>query len=124
MAKPFDIKELEARIRTLTRRAQGRRTDIIQVATARLDLKQRQLFFRGETITFSRREFTLIQAFFERPKQVYTRDVLENLLYSWHEEIDSNALEVHIHRLRRKIGNKAIKTIRGVGYMLVAEQLE
>jgi len=121
MVKPFDINELEARIRTLTRRANGRRTDQLKVGRACLNLNERILFFNDASITFSRREFSLIQALFERPRQVFTREVLENLSYGWNEEIESNSLEVHIHRLRKKLGNHAIKTVRGVGYMLVEE---
>ncbi|WP_027331067.1 response regulator [Marinimicrobium agarilyticum] len=121
MVKPFDINELEARIRTLTRRANGRRTDVLQVGDAKLDVNERALFLKNSRITFSRREFSLIHAFFERPRKVFTRESLEELSYSWDEEIESNSLEVHIHRLRKKLGNNAIKTVRGVGYMLVEE---
>ncbi|WP_049721769.1 response regulator [Gilvimarinus polysaccharolyticus] len=121
MVKPFDINELEARIRSLTRRANGRRTDLLEVGRASLNLNERVMLFNDTSITFSRREFSLVQAFFERPRQVFTREVLESLSYSWDEEIDSNSLEVHIHRLRKKLGNNGIKTVRGVGYMLVEE---
>jgi two-component system response regulator QseB len=121
MVKPFDINELEARIRVLTRRANGRRTDVVTVGQASLNLSERVLQLNDASIVFSRREFSLIQAFFERPKQVFTREVLERLSYSWDEEIESNSLEVHIHRLRKKLGNNAIKTVRGVGYRLVEE---
>ncbi|MFL0799473.1 MAG: response regulator [Agarilytica sp.] len=121
MVKPFDINELEARIRVLTRRANGRRTDILTVGSASLNLNERVLLLDDVPVSFSRREFSLVQAFFERPRQVYTREVLEGLSYSWDEEIESNSLEVHIHKLRKKLGNNAIKTVRGVGYMLVEE---
>ncbi len=118
MVKPFDIRELEARIRTLTRRSEGRRTDEVCVGNAVLDINQRVLVFNGENITFSRREFSLIEAFFGSPNQVFTRENLENISYSWDDEIESNSLEVHIHRLRKKLGSDAIKTVRGVGYRL------
>ena len=121
MIKPFDVRELEARIRNLVRRSSGRRIDEIHIGRAHLNISQRQLMFDNQTIEFSRREFSLIQAFFEHPKQVFTREVLENASYSWDDEIESNALEVHIHRLRKKLGSNAIKTIRGVGYVLVEE---
>lgn len=121
MVKPFDINELEARIRSLTRRINGRRTDLIQVGRALLNLNERVLFLDEFPITFSRREFSIIHALFERPRQVFTREVLEEAAYRWDEEIESNSLEVHVHRLRKKIGNDAIKTVRGVGYMLVED---
>ena len=119
MVKPFDVKELEARIRTLTRRANGRRTNIIQLGRARLDMNQQILILDEQNITFSRREYSLIQAFFERPRQVFTREALEALIYNWDDVIESNSLEVHVHRLRKKLGNNALKTVRGVGYILV-----
>lgn len=119
MVKPFDVKELEARIRTLTRRANGRRTNIIQLGRASLDMNQQILILDEQNITFSRREYSLIQAFFERPRQVFTREALEALIYNWDDVIESNSLEVHVHRLRKKLGNNALKTVRGVGYMLV-----
>lgn len=118
MVKPFDIRELEARIRTLTRRSAGRRTNEIRVGNAVLDINQRILLLNGERISFSRREFSLVEAFFASPNQVFTRENLENISYSWDDEIESNSLEVHIHRLRKKLGTDAIKTVRGVGYRL------
>lgn len=121
MVKPFDIRELEARIRTLTRRQQGRRSELIQVGKAQLDLATRQLKFADLELDFSRREFALVQAFFERPGKIVTRESLASHSYGWDDEIESNALEVHIHKLRKKLGNGAIKTVRGVGYMLMAE---
>lgn len=121
MVKPFDIEELEARIRTLTRRTNGRRSDTIRIGRSELDLSQRVLRYEQKEIDFSRREFSLIQAFFEYPKKIYTREYLESISYGRDDEIESNALEVHIHRLRKKIGAGAIKTVRGVGYMLVAD---
>jgi two-component system response regulator QseB len=124
MVKPFDIRELEARIRTLTRRVSGRRTNVIQVGRACLDLNQRVLLFDEQKLTFPRREFSLVHAFFERPRQVFKRESLESLAYNWDEEIESNSLEVHIHRLRKKLGSQSIKTIRGIGYMLVEEHFK
>jgi len=121
MIKPFDVRELEARIRNLIRRSVGRRTDCIQLGQAQLDTSQRKLFFKDQAIEFSRREFSLIQALFDRPNQVFTRESLESIAYNWDEELESNALEVHIHRLRKKLGGASIKTIRGVGYVLVEE---
>lgn len=118
MVKPFDVRELEARIRSLTRRNSGRRSELIELGKAALNIGKRVLIFKGESIEFSRREFNLVHAFFEHPDRVYTRESLETLSYGWDEEVESNALEVHIHRLRKKLGGGAIKTVRGVGYRL------
>ena len=124
MIKPFDVKELEARIRTLTRRHNGRRTNTIHIGPACLNTHHRTLAIDSKVIEFSRREYSLINAFFERPRQVLTREYLESTAYSWDEEIESNSLEVHIHHLRKKIGNDAIKTVRGVGYVIVEGYFE
>ncbi|WNO10819.1 response regulator [Teredinibacter sp. KSP-S5-2] len=121
MIKPFDVRELEARIRTLTRRFSGRADENITLGHAQLDLNSRVLLFADKRIEFSRREFPLIKTFFENPNKVFTRDNLESLSYGWEQDIESNALEVHIHNLRKKIGTGSIKTIRGVGYMLVKD---
>ncbi len=124
MVKPFDIRELEARIRSLSRRKAGRTEEQIHVGNACLDTQTRKLLLNGESIEFSRREFPLVKIFFEQPGKVLSRESLESLCYGWDQEVESNALEVHIHNLRKKIGSKAIKTIRGVGYMLLREFFE
>lgn len=124
MVKPFDIRELEARIRTLTRRANDRRSDVIDVKKASLNLALRSLDFNSQKIEFSRREFCLIRAFFESPGKVFTRESLESISYNWDEEVESNALEVHVHHLRKKLGDGAIKTVRGVGYRLVEDHFD
>lgn len=121
MVKPFDIRELEARIRTLTRRSSGRADELIVVGNSQLDVNTRILMHAGEAIEFSRREFPLIKKFFENPDKVHTRETLEALCYGWQQDVESNALEVHIHHLRKKLGTGALKTVRGVGYMLVKE---
>lgn len=124
MVKPFDLRELEARIRTLTRRTHGRRVDTVELGRACLDISSRKLELDGQTMDFSRREFALVKAFFERPKHVYSREALESIMYSWDDDIESNSLEVHIHKLRKKMGAGAIKTVRGIGYMLVLEHFK
>ena len=121
MIKPFDVRELEARIRTLSRRHVRRADETISIGRANLDINARLLSFADETLEFSRREFPLIKKFFENPDKVLTREALESLCYGWQQEVESNALEVHIHHLRKKLGAGAIKTVRGVGYLLVKE---
>ncbi len=121
MVKPFDVRELAARIKSLTRRSQGRCENEIHVGNACLNIDRRTLAYNDSTIEFTRREFPLINEFFEKPGKVFSREYLEALPYGWNEEIESNALEVHIHNLRKKIGSPAIKTVRGVGYVLIKE---
>lgn len=116
MIKPFDIRELDARIRSLTRRARGQTSNGIEIGRAVLQPQERRLCLDNTTFEFPRREFEILQAMFQKPKQVFTREMLESLAYTLNESIESNAIEVHIHRLRKKLGSQAIRTIRGIGY--------
>lgn len=118
LAKPFDMHELEARLRAMGRRLAGAATAVLAVGDLRLDTATRALELAGEPVELSRREYALLKALMERPGRVLTRDTLEGKLYAWGEEIASNALEVHIHHLRRKLGSDRIRTVRGVGYSL------
>jgi DNA-binding response OmpR family regulator len=118
LAKPFDQTELQARIRALLRRSHGNSNNIITLGELSLDLNRRVVTFHNEIINLSRRELNLLEVLLQNQGKVMTRFSLEQTLYSWDDDIESNALEVHIHNLRKKIDKKLIKTIRGVGYII------
>jgi len=116
LGKPFDLDEVAARLRALRRRAVGRATPLIAWHDISLDPEKRTATVGGEPLSLSRREFALLQALVERPGVIRSKTELEAMLYGWQEEIESNAVEVHIHKLRNKIGRDRIETVRGVGY--------
>ena len=118
LVKPFDLEELSARIRALLRRQSGRAEPLIQVGDVSLNPATREVLVRGEAVHLSAREFALLRAFLDRPGAVLSRAQLEEKLYGWNEEIESNAVEVYIHALRKKLGHEFIKNVRGVGYMV------
>lgn len=118
LTKPFDLDELCARIRALQRRSKSRAKPIITYGDISIDPASHIVSVAGETIMISRREFALLQKLLENTGRVISREQLNQTLYGWGENIDSNALEVHIHNLRKRFGNKLIRTIRGVGYMI------
>lgn len=118
LAKPFDIDELDARLRAMSRRLGSATGSILSAGDLRLNLATRELTKGDLPIDLSRREYALLRAFMENRGKVLTREALEGKLYAWGEEVASNALEVHIHHLRRKLGSDAIKTVRGIGYSL------
>lgn len=117
LTKPFDLDELSARLRALQRRFSVRATLAIFYGSIELDPAAHSVKQNGEVISLPRREFTLLQKLLENPGRVLSRDLLTQTLYGWGEEVDSNALEVHIHNLRKKFSGDFIKTIRGIGYM-------
>ncbi|MDO8718556.1 MAG: winged helix-turn-helix domain-containing protein [Polaromonas sp.] len=119
--KPVDLHELAARLRALVRRAHGQPQECLSAQDVVLDPAARSVRQGGETVTLSTREFDLLQAFMLSANRVLSREQLEQQLYSWGQEVDSNAIEVHIHNLRRKLGTALIHTVRGVGYMLVRD---
>lgn len=121
LPKPFDVNELQARIRALLRRSSGRASNQIVYGDLEVDQKARAVSYQGQSISLSRREYNLLEALLSNQGKVMSRANLEQTLYSWDEEIESNALEVHIHNLRKKISSKLIKTVRGVGYMVAEE---
>lgn len=121
MVKPFDIRELEARIRALVRRKTGDVSDFIQVGSVKLNCANRTIDMSGDVKTLSRREFPILELFFKNPDKIFSREKLENLSYGWGDEVESNAIEVHIHNIRKKLNPESIKTVRGVGYMLVSK---
>jgi two-component system response regulator QseB len=118
MAKPFDLDELAARLRALIRRSAGRASSRLVWGNLELSQAERSVTCDGASINLSRREFDLLEALMQWPGRVCPRDRLEERLYGWQEEIESNALEVHIHNLRAKIGRRAIETVRGLGYRM------
>lgn len=118
VAKPFNLKELYARLRALQRRAAGRAEPLITYGQITLDPASHSVFLEGKRINISPREFTLLYKLLENSGRVLSREQLSQSLYGWDTEIDSNAVEVHVHNLRKKLGEDLIQTIRGVGYMI------
>lgn len=118
LVKPIDLDEMAARIRALTRRARGRATPLLEHGNLRLDPAAHRLTRDGEDITLSSREFAILHHLLENAGRVVTRSQLEQALYGWQSDVDSNAVEVHIHHLRKKLGADLIRTLRGVGYLV------
>lgn len=118
LVKPFDLSELVARIRALLRRAHGRTVTMIEYANLRLDPTSLQVIKDGKAIQLSARECAILVDLLEHKGIALSRARLEESLYGWNEEVESNAIEVHIHNLRKKLGEQLIKTIRGVGYLI------
>lgn len=118
--KPFDLDEIAARLRALVRRAHGNPEPLLVVGNIELNPAARTVTRAGELVELTSREFDLLQVLLQNAERVQTRRALEEQLYTWGEAVDSNALEVHIHHLRRKLGNELIRTVRGVGYMASA----
>lgn len=118
VVKPFDLEELCARIRAIQRRISSRAEPTITVGNIALDPATRLVFKAGQMVELSRREFILLQMLMENVGRVLSREQITQSLYGWSDDIDSNALEVHVHNLRKKFGSDTIATVRGVGYML------
>ncbi|MGV8893957.1 MAG: response regulator [Burkholderiaceae bacterium] len=121
LIKPFDLAELVARIRALLRRAHGRSVALIQHGNLQLDPASLQVTQDGQSIQLSARECAILVDLLEHKGTALSRARLEESLYGWNEEVESNAIEVHIHNLRKKLGDQLIKTIRGVGYLIRKE---
>lgn len=119
LVKPFDLDELAARVRALLRRHSGRTESVVRYGDLILNPVTHQVHFREEAIALSAKEFSVLQALIDRPGAVLSRQQLEQHLYGWNEEVESNAIEVHIHNLRKKLGKDVIRNVRGVGYMVV-----
>lgn len=118
LTKPFDINELSARVRALIRRSTGRADTSISYKNINLDPASHCVTLDNVIVNVPRREFALLQKLLENSGQVLSREQLVQSIYGWEEDVDSNALEVHIHNLRKKLDTIFIRTIRGVGYML------
>ncbi|HEX9720990.1 MAG TPA: response regulator transcription factor [Ramlibacter sp.] len=117
--KPFDLDELVARVRALLRRQAGGAVPVLQAGELTLDTVRREVFLEGREIRLSAREFALLEALMRRPGAVLSRERLEDAVYGWGEEVGSNAVEVHLHNLRRKLGAETILNVRGVGYKVI-----
>lgn len=118
LVKPFDLEELAARIRALLRRHGGRAAPLISHGNLTLDPAAHTVTLDGQPAELSPREFAILQALLENAGHVLSRERLEQSLYGWDEEVESNAVEVHIHHLRRKLEASLIRTVRGVGYVI------
>ena len=116
VVKPVDLHELGVRLRSLVRRAHGQAQDALRWGAVLLEPAARQVSLHGTAVTLSTREFDLLQVLMLNAGRVLSREQLEQQLYSWGHEVESNAIEVHIHHLRRKLQPELIQTLRGVGY--------
>mgnify|MGYP001084705817 CR=1 FL=1 len=120
LVKPFDLDELAARLRAITRRSDGRTDPCLVHGTIRVDPAEASVTVDGALVPLSRREFAVLAALMERPGVIRSRSELEERLYGWDDDVESNAVEVHIHHLRNKIGRETIETVRGLGYRMRA----
>ena len=120
--KPFDLHELAARLRALIRRSAGEAATLLRVGEIELDPAARRVRFMGKSVDLPAREFALLQALMLASGRVLTREQLAERLYAWGEEVESNAIDVHVHHLRRKLAPALIRTVRGVGYLLPRPQ--
>lgn len=122
MVKPYDLDELLARIRALIRRAAGRAEPVYAHGGVSIDPATREVIANGQAVVLSAREWALLQLLMARPGAVFSRKQLEEKLYSWKDEVSSNAIEVYIHGLRKKLGTQLIQNVRGVGYRVAPTQ--
>ena len=118
VVKPFDLDELAARVRAVVRRREGRAEPVLEYLELALNPATHQATYRGQPLALSAREFAVLEALVSRPGAILSRAQLEQRIYGWGEEVESNAVEVFIHSLRRKLGAEFIRTIRGAGYMV------
>ena len=118
LLKPFDMAELLARIRAVIRRKNGHASSTLDNGTLSLNLTTREIIADGKAIRLSAREFSLIEALLIRPGAILSRQELEDRIYGWQHEVESNAIEFLIHGLRKKLGSAAIKNVRGLGWMV------
>lgn len=121
LPKPFELKELEARMRALTRRLAGQSNPLLSCGPILLNPATKEVRFRDKPIILSNREYQLLSALMQRPGAILSKSQLGDQMYDWGTEIDSNAIEVHIHKLRQKLSPEFIRTVRGLGYQVVGE---
>ena len=124
VVKPVDLHELGARLRALVRRSHGQPQETLTTQDIVLDPAARTVLRAGEPVLLSTREFDLLHTLMLNAGRVLSREQIERHLYSWGQEVESNTIEVHVHHLRRKLGNPLVQTIRGVGYMLPKQRSE
>jgi two-component system OmpR family response regulator/two-component system response regulator QseB len=118
VVKPVDLDELAARLRALIRRSRGEPAPMLEVGELQVDPAARTVAYRGKPVELQAKEFNLLQEFMLNAGRVLSRTQIEERIYAWGEEVESNAVEVHIHHLRRKLAPELIRTVRGVGYVL------
>ena len=121
LTKPFDLAELQARLRALLRRATGKAAPLLRHGSLVLDPAAHVVSLEGRPVDLSPREFAVLHELLRNAGRVLSRSQLESRVYGWGEEVDSNAVEVFIHHLRRKLGSDLVRTIRGVGYMIAED---
>lgn len=119
--KPCDVRELEARIRVVVRRHQDRRIDQLQCGELSLNLSTHECLYDEKKVTLTNREFLILKEFILHRNKILTRKHLDELSLGWSGETESNSIEVHIHNIRKKISSEIIKTVRGVGYLMVSD---
>lgn len=120
LQKPFDLDELIARVRALLRRRAGNAAPLLACGPLTLDPVRREVWLQDAAVNLSAKEFALLEALLQRPGAVLSREQLEDAVYGWRNEVASNAVEVHLHNLRRKLGAGIIRNVRGVGYKVAA----
>jgi two-component system OmpR family response regulator/two-component system response regulator QseB len=121
LVKPFDLDELAARLRALVRRGQGGAAPVLRLHGIELDPAEHRVQFRDRPVELTAREFSLLHEFMLNAGRVLSREQLEQRLYAWGAEVESNAVEVHVHHLRRKLAPELVRTVRGVGYLMPKE---
>lgn len=124
VTKPFELGELLARMRVLARRAQGHTQNMLKVADLELDIANKRLKRAGESIELTAKEYMLLSTFMAAPEKVFSKSSLEDSIYDWSSGVESNAIEFLIHALRKKIGQKRIKNVRGMGWYISEAQLQ
>jgi two-component system OmpR family response regulator len=122
LVKPFDLFELSARIRAVGRRYAGNPNPLVVLGDLEIDLAQRSIRRAGKAVQLTRREWSLFEAFVQRPQQLMSKSDLEERLYAFDAEVESNTIEVYIGRIRRKLGSDVVETVRGMGYRLGASE--